>query len=248
MLVVSGTSVETVVGGPPEVSVTGQMVVYSGIVSVVTEPLPGQSVTDGAHDVTVYITVVITVLFVYEVVSGGVEVVVEGVMVGTVVVCEAELEIKPLDVEVALGPEVELSQSVSSMVELVLLNVILTVEEVVREALDVVIVELDHEMVREMLPVDVFKVWLLLVVIEDKVAEDEVMEDEVMEDEVMNDEVVEDEMIEDEVAEGEVEVEVEDVLELVVTEELGGTVLEVVVGCAQVSPAQPHLRASAMES
>ena len=129
-----------------------------------------------------------------------------------------------------------------------LLNVTLTVEEVVREALDVVIVELDHEMVREMLPVEVFKVWLLLVVIEDKVAEDETVEDEVMEDEVMNDEVVEDEMIEDEVAEGEVEVEVEDVLELVVTEELGGTVLEVVVGCSQVSPAQPHLRASAMES
>ncbi len=40
-------------GAAVAVGVTGQMVVYSGIVSVTTWPLPGQLVTVGAQLVTV---------------------------------------------------------------------------------------------------------------------------------------------------------------------------------------------------
>lgn len=40
-------------GAAVAVAVTGQMVVYSGIVSVTTWPLPGQLVTVGAQLVTV---------------------------------------------------------------------------------------------------------------------------------------------------------------------------------------------------
>lgn len=51
----------------PSVSVTGHTVVYKSTVCVVTDPiLPGQSVTVGAHDVIVYVSVSRTVEVVYE--------------------------------------------------------------------------------------------------------------------------------------------------------------------------------------
>lgn len=56
----------------PSAAVTGQMVVYKLITSVVTLPiLDGQSVTVGAQDVIVYTCVVYTVDVVMGVVAGG---------------------------------------------------------------------------------------------------------------------------------------------------------------------------------
>ena len=71
VLVVRGTDV--VVGADFSVSVTGQMVVYHGTTSVVTCGPAGQLVTVGAHEVTVRVIVLDTVLVVIctdEVVEG----------------------------------------------------------------------------------------------------------------------------------------------------------------------------------
>ncbi len=71
VLVVRGT--DDVVGTGVSVSVTGQMVVYHGITSVVTCGPAGQLVTVGAHEVTVRVMVldtVLVVIFTDEVVEG----------------------------------------------------------------------------------------------------------------------------------------------------------------------------------
>ena len=69
MLVVRGTDAvvrgtDAVVGADVSVSVTGQMVVYQSTTSVVTCGPAGQLVTVGAHEVTVRVMVLDTVLVV----------------------------------------------------------------------------------------------------------------------------------------------------------------------------------------
>lgn len=65
--------VDVVSSGPEPDSVTGQIVVYSSIVSVVTFPiLAGQFVTVAAHEVIVYVVVAKTVEVVYCVGDGPV--------------------------------------------------------------------------------------------------------------------------------------------------------------------------------
>jgi hypothetical protein len=141
--------------GTAEVS-PGQKVVYSVMISVVTEPMrAGQSVTVAAQEVIVYTDVLNTV----DVVTSGVETVglADGDDVGELTGVEelagGEREVLDVEVGVIAGPEDEVDDTPAVELEL---DVVVAELEVVVVSLDWELdVELDVELEVELLAVDV---------------------------------------------------------------------------------------------